>query len=396
MRHFTYSKGPILAALVFLFFSGCGQSPSGGSSTVQDGTPVTNPNYGQGNVPANIASDLQNPASIANTNNPLNKIDGQNTGLPVTGSAPSTTSTGSFGDFTDAMDKNGQTPLQMPAGWKNANLISDIMSQVAYVDPRNIKYFPNQAVLLYFQQYYCSALATLGAIPTQDTAAAYLDALFLDNLGRLPDIGAYVKRMRQMNYDPVPMSNRQAVVKGIIESRESFRRMVDSHYQNALDRTQNGFEGKGHVDAYMAGKSVEDTLATFYGSQEAWVRKGKRNPTAWVQYLYRRLLSRDGAPAELRYWARRRSAYSPTNRLQTVKDIVGSEEGTRKSIEYLYAHYLGRPADLEGLLNWTSTITSGALKRLDVLEAFLESDEYLNNSAIRRFGALNVASACNK
>src|SRR5262249_40995909 len=95
--------------------------------------------------------------------------------------------------------------------------------------------------------------------------------------------------------------------------------------------------------------------------------------TAFVEGLYRNLLSRNADPAGLSGWVG--ALRQGTSRDDIARAIWNSAEHRVRQVESYYEAYLHRQADAAGLQDWVEALLSGVSEN-DVALGFLSSVEY--------------------
>lgn len=95
-----------------------------------------------------------------------------------------------------------------------------------------------------------------------------------------------------------------------------------------------------------------------------------------VQLLYRNYLGREADVAGLLSWAGKLAEGSMAIESITAAIKQSQEYQTRYAVQQMYRNYLGREADVEGLANWTNSILSGNITLEAAANAFTQSSEY--------------------
>ena len=126
---------------------------------------------------------------------------------------------------------------------------------------------------------------------------AWVDALYLDLLGRSADASGETYWLRQL----AGGASMYDVALGFVNSQEHESLVVQSYYQQFLGRTGSTTEVAYWVNAIHQGSSDAQVLAGFLSSQAYYSRVGNTDK-AWVDSLYHQLLKRDPNSTEESYW----------------------------------------------------------------------------------------------
>jgi hypothetical protein len=196
----------------------------------------------------------------------------------------------------------------------------------------------------------------------------YVDAVYRDFLGRLPDAGGRAFWVGQLRAN-LP---RSSFTNAIARSPEWAGAIVTDLYRSALERAPDAAGLDYWRRQIQGGYPVSQLAASLYGSNESYALAGGA-PELFVDGLYSRILHRAPDAGGRAWWANRIRAGTPPWVL--AGDLYQSPESRSSRVTGLYATLLGRAPDAGGLQYWTA-----ALLRYDdvVLAANLAaSDEYV-------------------
>jgi virginiamycin B lyase len=212
----------------------------------------------------------------------------------------------------------------------------------------------------------------LGEITTA-RSDAFIGSLYGNDLGRAADaagLAAWSNILFQQG--------KLAVIQGIGRSSEADKHLVDSIYQNYLARPADPFGEMAFINYLQHGGTEEGVLTAVLSSPEYFnrVTAGSANASsAFVQALYRHLLSRTAAPAEINAWV---SVMPTIGRAGIVAGFVGSFEYRRDVVFLYYLGLLDRvlfPPTAAELASWANS----PLDLYSIRLAFETSAEYWNN-----------------
>lgn len=339
---------------------------SSGPSTVDQGGGAYIPPYGQAQTPPSIGDP---------------KSGSGDTASPLL--APGTKDQQS--DINNGQKPADGKPLEAPDGFDYHNLLRNL-GGIGPFDPHRL---PDPSFLNFL---YCAVAAKY---PGRDisTVYDYIEALYLDTLGRLPEtdgMNFWVGQVHNL-YDA---GNRYNVAWAILNSDESRKRIVTIFYWTFLHRAPDDGGLAYWVNQLAQGSRVEDVMAGFMGSWEYFANRAGQNPWTLIALFYHEILGREAAPWEVQYWVNVYSSYGGNDaaRVQVAKQIIDSDEGRLKFIQLTYQAYLGRNPDPAGYQSWLGALKGGQ-NRLQVQAGILASDEYLNRQG-PRFHPYTLASFC--
>ncbi len=385
-KHRTFTR--ILLAFSFLTLANCGQTPTGSKDTkVEDKVQASD--FGTDTTPStNFKQGPETPAGKIGAE--ANTIIGM--GSPATKNQ--------FEGLSSLTETPGVAPLSMPTGFdfeKFKKLVPPESVLPSFINPTNVRFFPRPELL---NIYYCSIQDLLGYEASRK--AAYVEALYLDVLGRLADPAGFVAAIKELaNVDDMP--TREKLARRIVRSNENYERIVDGLFRTVLERLQRPNEGIYFVNRLKEGASIEQVTAEFHGSNLNYVTRLRRNNRLFIREIYRKVLSRNPNsqnPAdyiqswEITHWVNARPLNTWANRTLTALDIINSFEARIKFAQAMYLKYLGRVGEAAGVQYWTDQMMTKGQFRFDVEVKFLSSEEYFNRSALTRFLSLNSPQYC--
>ena len=167
---------------------------------------------------------------------------------------------------------------------------------------------------------------------------------------------------------------RVAVANAITSSREYRSRLVTGSYRTYLGRGPDG-PGREHWLSMLArGMTIQQMEAGFISSDEYYAKAGG-TPAGWVTKLYRHVLGRTPARAEVQHWTRHLAA--GTSRYDVAMGFLLSTEHLTSVVNDYYVDLLGRGIDPVGRTNWVRLIQTGSRVE-QIIGGIVASDEYFN------------------
>ncbi|CAN5216529.1 hypothetical protein BH09ACT6_BH09ACT6_06200 [soil metagenome] len=175
---------------------------------------------------------------------------------------------------------------------------------------------------------------------------AEITALYQDFLSRRPstaDVLFWGKRLQASG-------DFTQVAAGFINSDEYRLDRIDAAYQSILFRSSDPVGRVNWLHALQAGQLTPDDIErTFLASQEYYLNAGN-NDTGYMRYLYPQLLKRLGSPDEWAFWA---NLVAQHGRSWVIAQFWDSAETVHVRVGEMYAKYLGRAPDHDGLYIWS-------------------------------------------
>jgi hypothetical protein len=256
-------------------------------------------------------------------------------------------------------------------------LVGDAQDDVLYGDGFSVAYAPEVSA-----QVYRLYQAALGRSPDHSGHANWTETLFQGNLA-LSDVAAgFVSSLEfQKSYGTFDTAN-----------------FVDLLYQNVLGRSadaggranwisridENGITQAEAVLGFS--ESIEFTASTEASATQFIEEHTQQEWSDDVFRLYQATLGRNPDQTGFTAWANRAS--SGTDFSDIVEGFVSSAEFQKNYgdldngsfVELLYNNVLERGSDAAGLAGWLDALDGGR-SRAQVVEAFAQSSEFVNNSA---------------
>lgn len=186
-------------------------------------------------------------------------------------------------------------------------------------------------------------IASLSGV--QPAVNSVVNALYWDFLARLPG----QNDVRFWNSQFAQGAGLGGVSAGFVNSDEYRLIRIDAAYQTILGRGSDSIGRLDWLHWMQQGKITTDDIETsFYASQEYFLQHGATN-TKFVQSLYQTLLHREGSTADYAFWVNLVQTYG---RAWVIAQFWDSTETITERVSLMYARYLGRTPDPEGLKSW--------------------------------------------
>lgn len=207
----------------------------------------------------------------------------------------------------------------------------------------------------------------IGASPTID----YVRTVHRLFLGRDPS-AAEIDRWTPVVDD----GHRDVLTSALATSDEWAGVRVDDLYRRILGRAADA-DGRSHwVGRIAGGHRLEDIAASFYGSDEYFVRHGSTH-RRFVEQLYVDLLGRTPDGEGVDHWVGALDR-DGLDRSDVAGHFHGSIESRRQRVDARYAEVLGRAPDRSGRDHWTDALVHVGDIRL---AAFLAASAELHRLA---------------
>jgi hypothetical protein len=175
-----------------------------------------------------------------------------------------------------------------------------------------------------------------------------------------------------------PPSNLGQAANSLTHSTEHYQDFVTTTaYQTYLGRKPDASGLNAWVSAMQAGMTDEQLEATFISSPEYIANHGGSG-AGWVTGMYRDLLGRTPAGAEVNGWVQAMSAGATPR--SVALGFAASAEREAARIRQDYQTLLGRTPEAAEVAGWVSAFTGG-LTNEGLVAGFLASSEYYNNPA---------------
>ena len=180
-------------------------------------------------------------------------------------------------------------------------------------------------------------------------ADAVVRALYRDLLGRDVDPSGLATWTNHL-----AAGNSQAdLVNELTRSLEFTRLRVDRAYRDVLRRAPDAAGFAHWVSEIQAGRvTVDDVAMHFFHSQEFFLQGGG-TLDGFIRHLYRVMLGRDAAQAEVSWWAQHASTHG---RPAAVQGIFLSPEAAGHRVHSYFQLFLGRRADASGVATWSNVM----------------------------------------
>jgi hypothetical protein len=212
-----------------------------------------------------------------------------------------------------------------------------------------------------------------GAVEVLTAQQRFIQALYLDDLGRLGSIAELNSWLPVLNGP----GGQQAVATDITMSHEASDQLVKNWYFAYLGRHANGTEELGWVAMLQLGQSQEQVLSGILAGPEFYAHAqtlgfGDTADGNYVRALYQVLLNRSAGSSEVAGWL---SSLPMLGRQGVALDILESTECRAMEVEGYYQELLHRPNDLVGIIGWVGS-------KLDLASIWIgmeASIEFFNN-----------------
>lgn len=225
---------------------------------------------------------------------------------------------------------------------------------------------PGDAAYALVLGVFPAAVSTLNSAPDLARSTAYVRQVYLDLLRREPEDGNAWGRLLATG------APRAAVANAITASPEYRGALVQGAYGRFLGRPAEAAGLAGWVALMGRGLTIERLEAGIISSPEAYAEAGGRD-RPWVAALYRQVLGRDGADAELDGWTAELGRDGDRHRL--AMGFLLSTEHLEPVVESCYTALLRRPSDVAGRDGWVRAVQRGQ-RREQIVAGFVASEEY--------------------
>jgi hypothetical protein len=216
-----------------------------------------------------------------------------------------------------------------------------------------------------------SGIATR-TVALSSTPADFVTALYQKVLNRVPDSSglAFYKNLLATGTSP------NIIASAFWESNEHRGIQVDSYYQMFLHRGADPAGRQAWVDQMLGGMTEETVMIDFLSSAE--YQRFNGNSDRFVAAVYRDALGRPADPGGLSSFASMLS--SQVAGPATVAElIVTSHERHLSVVDSLYGTLFQRAPEATGEDYFAQQLDLGLMDEQSLAEAFLSSQEFLNN-----------------
>lgn len=212
------------------------------------------------------------------------------------------------------------------------------------------------------------ATVVLSPSRTLSPVQRYVERVYRDLFHRSVDATGLVTWTRALETG----TPRVAVAHAITSSDEYRGRLVTRSYRTFLNRAPEP-AGLAHwVRTLGSGLTIQQMEAGFLASPE-YYRKAGGTPAGWVTGLYRHVLDRGAAPAEIRFWTDRLARGD--DRSTVALGFLLSTEHLTTVVDGYYQELLGRSIDPTGRATWVSLIQAGHRVE-EIIGGIVASEEY--------------------
>jgi hypothetical protein len=214
---------------------------------------------------------------------------------------------------------------------------------------------------------FTTAAAASGPV-VGDAVERYISKVYDDLFQRAPDatgMSTWSKALRA----GTPYG---AVANGITYSQEYRSRLISASYQRYLGREPDAAGLQNWLREMQRGMHIEQMQAGFISSPESYLQAGS-NDRQWIANLYRSVLRRAAASAEINHWqGQLRAGVSPNG---VALGFVYSTEYLTSVVDGYYRDLLGRAIDPSGRQTWVTAIQRGARDE-EIIASIVSSAEY--------------------
>ena len=206
--------------------------------------------------------------------------------------------------------------------------------------------------------------------PTADgrtPSERYVDALYVDLLGRAADVPGRAHWAGQLDAGRAPWS----VAVDLARSAEWTGHVVSSLYQDVLGRPPDAAGRAYWASRLGSGDRVASVAVLLLGSAEAYALGGGTD-AGWVALTHRTLLGREPHPDEVAWWTGLLRDGVGRGRIATT--LWSAPEATGRRVDALYRTLLDRASEPGGRAWWAAYLATND----DIVLAaqLVSSDEY--------------------
>ncbi|MCB1764598.1 MAG: DUF4214 domain-containing protein [Candidatus Competibacteraceae bacterium] len=210
---------------------------------------------------------------------------------------------------------------------------------------------------------------------TSDTR--FIQQIYRDLLGREADTGGFDFWRSQLTSGVI---SRTDLIAAYLDSPEfqSQEGAIARLYHAAFDRMPDATGFAYWVQQIQQGASLETISASFLGSLE-WAKLAVASDAAFVDHLYHTVLRRDPDAASQAFWEGQLA--HGVSRASVLLSFTESLENraalaSKVAVDMLYLGLLDREGDAQVYNDWVSALESGAQTRDQVIDTFLNSQEF--------------------
>jgi Tol biopolymer transport system component len=159
-------------------------------------------------------------------------------------------------------------------------------------------------------------------------------------------------------------------------SREHYTQFVVNAYQQYLKRTPDDTGLNFWVSAMLAGTYTDERVEAFFIGSDEYIANHGGPGAAWVTGMYKDLLGRTPADAEVQSWVNVLNGGTPASAV--AFGFAASRERESQRVRFNYQTYLGRDASQAEVDLWVNAFVGGTTNE-DMVGGFVGSPEYYQN-----------------
>jgi hypothetical protein len=189
---------------------------------------------------------------------------------------------------------------------------------------------------------------------SSSAASAFVHGLYANLLKRAPDSDGLAYWTGRLAAGADSPTAREEVAAGLWESTEHRGLQVDHYYATFLHRQADPGGRAYFIAQFLAGASERAIVLDLVLSQE--YRDTNSGPAAFVQALYRDVLSRDAEPEGTQFWM---NVLAANGAAAAARGIMASYESLHRIADGFYAVFLHRPGEESGRAFWLERLRGG-------------------------------------
>ena len=216
--------------------------------------------------------------------------------------------------------------------------------------------------------YMRSSWWTGRAIPAEATTKRYVALVYRDLFGRAPDAAGLAHWTEQLTQG----RPRGAVADAITYSTEYRSGLIDDAYRAFLSRSADPRGLSDWLAAMGSGLTIQTMESGFLASPEYYLQSGN-DDARWVKRLYRHVLDRQAAPAEVQGWVDEMAG--GRSRQSVAFGFLTSTERLTTVVNGYYQDLLGRNIDGPGAQHWVTKVQTGT-RTESIIGGIVASPEY--------------------
>lgn len=199
--------------------------------------------------------------------------------------------------------------------------------------------------------------------------AAFVNAVYLDTLGRAADLTSLNSDTQQLNAG----TPRVFLPATVIDSNEYAADVINAAYQKCLGRAADDASLNYWTQQLHAGLRDEDLYAVLVGSDEFYSRAGGSN-SAWIHAAFEALLGRPVDSGGLA-WANSQ-LNSGVSRSELALMIADGTEREEQVVRNDYLRYWSATPDNAALTYWAQQIGTGQATQESLLLDLMNGNQY--------------------